>query len=177
MTVLDYQGNKKFEYWHPGIFYGMHCFDFDRDGEKEIILCGVNNRIGWRPVLSILDPARVYGQAMPYIAKKEIEKAKEEWYIVFPNIKKKLPEGIRWESFLSWVSYVRVLSEEDKITLWVVDGRNYDLTLDFKFSSIYFSLGGFLDWKKARYFPYDINKEDEDTWKNIEVYKEGIMVR
>jgi len=155
----------------------MRCFDFDRDGEKEIILCGVNNRIGWRPVLSILDPNRVYGQAMPYIAKKEIEKAKEEWYVVFPNIKKKLPDGIRWESFLSWVSGVQILSEEDKITAWLVDGRNYDLTLNFEFNSVYFNLGGFLDWKKARFFPYDIAKEDEDCWKNIEVWKEGVRVR
>jgi len=177
LAVLDYKGKKLYEYWHPGIFYGMQCFDFDRDGEKEIILCGVNNRIDWRPVLSILDPARVYGQAMPYIAKKEIEKAKEEWYIVFPNIKKKLPEGIRWESFLSWVTNVQVLSEEDKITAGVIDGRNYDLTLNLNYNSVYFNLGGYLDWKKARFFPYDITKEDEDTWKNIEVYKEGVRIR
>ena len=59
----------------------------------------------------------------------------------------------------------------------VFDGRNYDLTLNLNYNSVYFNLGGYLDWKKARFFPYDITKEDEDTWKNIEVYKEGVRIR
>jgi len=177
VAVLDYNGKKLYEYWHPGIFYGMRCFDLDGDGKKEIILCGINNRMGWRPVLSILDSKGIYGQAMPYIAEKKIEKAMEKWYVVFPDIKKKLPDGLRWESFLSWVTDVRVLSRENKITAWVIDGRNYDLTMNFEFSSIYFNFGGFLDWKKARYFPFDVVKEDEENWKNIEVYKEGVRIR
>ena len=177
VVVLDCNGEKLHEYWHPGIFYHMRCLDFDGDGKMEIVLCGVNNRIGWRPVLSILDSKRIYGQAMPYIAQKGIEHAKERWYLVFPNIKKELPDGVRWESFLSWVTDIRVLSKEDKITAWVVDGRNYDLTSNFVYSSVYLNLGGFLEWKKNRQFPYDIIKEDEENWKNIEVWKEGIKIR
>jgi hypothetical protein len=72
---------------------------------------------------------------------------------------------------------IRVLSKEDKITAWVVDGRNYDLTSNFAYSSVYLNLGGFLEWKKNRQFPYDIIKEDEENWKNIEVWKEGIKIR
>ncbi len=178
LAILDKKGNKLSEYWHPGVFNCLYCLDFDNDGEKEIILGGGNNRIGWRPVISILEPKRVFGQAMPYNAAKEIEKAKEEWYIVFPHIKKSLPDESEWVHFLSWVYHIRLFTEDDEVQVNLEDGRNYFLRLNFELKNIYFNyFSGFLGWKEKRNFPYDLTEEDEENWKNIEVWKEGVKIR
>ncbi len=177
LAILDKKGNKLSEYWHPGTFNCLHCSDFDNDGEKEIILGGGNNRIGWRPIISILEPKRVFGQAMPYNAAKEIEKAKEEWYIVFPNIKKSIPDESKWVHFLSWVYHIRLFTEDDELQANLADGRNYFLTLNFELKNSYFNLSGFLGWKEKRNFPYDLTEEDEENWKNIEVWKAGVRIR
>ena len=177
IAILDYRGHQLSEYWHPGIFYCMYCFDIDKDGEKEIVLGGINNRIDWRPVISVLDPKKIFGQAMPYIAIKNIERAKEKWYVIFPHIKKELPDESKWEFCLSWVFDIRVFSEENKIAAVVRDARTYDLGLDFEFKSIYFNFSNFLEWKNSFQFPYDITKDDEKNWKNIEVWKEGVRIR
>jgi len=177
IAILDYRGHQLSEYWHPGIFYCMYCFDIDKDGEKEIVLGGINNRIDWRPIISVLDPKKIFGQAMPYIAIKNIERAKEKWYVIFPHIKKELPDESKWEFCLSWVSDIRVFSEENKIAAVVRDARTYDLGLDFEFKSIYFNFSNFLEWKNSFQFSYDITKDDEKNWKNVEVYKEGVRIR
>lgn len=176
VVVLDDKGNKLSEYWHPGVIECIYCLDFDGDGGKEIILGGINNRIGWKPVISILDPKKASGQAIPYIALKKIEKAKEKWYIVFPHIKKRLPDESKWETFLSSVRKVKVFSRENRIDVELADWRLYFLKLNFEFNSVYLSKG-FLNYKKDFPFPYDITEEDEENWKNIEVYKEGVRIR
>lgn len=174
---MDEKGNKLSEYWHPGVFNFLHCSDFDDDGKKEIILGGGNNRIGWRPVISILEPKRVFGQAMPYNAAKEIEKAKEEWYIVFPHIKKSLPDESEWVHFLSWVHNIRLFTEDDELQVGLKDSRIYFLRLNFELKNIYFYRSGFLGWEEKWKFPYDLTEEDEENWKNIEVWKEGVRIR
>lgn len=177
VAELDYKGNKISEYWHPGRLNCLYCLDFDNDGEKEVILGGINNRMDWRPVISVLDPDRVFGQAMPYLATKKIEKAKEKWYIVFPNIKKSLPDGAKWESFLSSVSGCQIRAKENRIDANLTDGRIYFLKRKMEYDYAYLYSSGFSSWKKGFSFPYDITKEDEENWKNIEVWKEGVKVR
>ena len=177
LAVLDEKGNKLSEYWHPGVLNCLYCLDFDNDGKKEIILGGGNNRLGWRPVVSILDPKRVFGQAMPYNAAKEIEKAKEEWYIVFPHIKKNLPDGSDWVHFLSWVSRIRMFTEEDEVEVNLEDCRNYFLRLNFELKKIYLVPYSFPRWKEQYHFPYDLTEEDKKNWENIEVWKEGVRIR
>ncbi len=177
VAILDKKGNKLSEYWHPGVFNCLYCLDFDNDEKKEIILGGGNNRMGWRPVVSILEPKRMFGQAIPYNAAKEIEKAKEEWYIVFPHIKKSLPDESKWVHSLSWVYHIRSFTEDDEVQVNLQDGRNYFLRLNFEVKNIYFYPSGFLGWKEKWKFPYDLTEEDEENWKNIEVWKEGIRIR
>ena len=109
--------------------------------------------------------------------KSEIEKAKEEWYIVFPHIKKSLPDESKWVHFLSWVYHIRLFTEDDELQASLVDARNYFLTLNFELKNIYFNLPGFLGWKEKWKFPYDLTEEDKENWKKIEVWKEGVRVR
>lgn len=177
LAVLDQKGNKLSEYWHPGVMECLNCSDFDKDGEKEIILGGINNRMGWRPVLSVLSPKRVFGQAMPYLATKKLKKAKEKWYVVFPHIKKRLPDESEWEFFLPWVDDFEIFSDQNRIDIFLTDGRIYNLTLDFEFKYFYFQPTSFLAWKEARLFPYDLTEEDSLNWKNVEVWKEGVKIR
>jgi hypothetical protein len=176
-VVLDYKGNKTSEYWHPGIMSYLQCLDFDKDGQKEIILGGINNRVSWRPVLAVLSPKRISGQAMPYISTKKIEKAKEKWYIVFPHLIKRLPDESKWEYFLSSVNDFEIFTNKNEVDIFIIDGRTYYLTLDFKFGYVYFNYKGYLWWKGDMRFPTDPTEEDEENWKNIEVYKEGVRIR
>jgi len=177
LAVLDYKGNKISEYWHPGIMDCLYCLDFDNDGEKEIILGGINNRMDWCPVISVLNSKRTFGQAMPYLAVKQIEKAKEEWYIVLPHIKKSIPDESKWESLLPAVDNMEILSEENRIDVYVTDGRLYSLTSNFKLNYYYLQLVHFLQWKHDRQFAYELTREDSASWGNIEVWKDGVKIR
>jgi signal transduction histidine kinase len=177
LAILDEKGNRKLEYWHPGIMECLFCMDFDNDGEKEIILGGINNRIGWRPVISVLNSEKVFGQAMPYIAIKKLERAQEKWYIVFPHIKKRLPNESEWEKLLPAVNGMQILSKENRMDVYVNDGRMYSLELNFGLRYIYLHLGGYQKWKVDRQFSADLTKEDSLSWENIEVWKDGLKIK
>lgn len=176
LAVLDCKGDKISEYWHPGGISCLYCLDLDNDGEKEIILGGINNRMDWRPVVSILHPQKTFGQAMPYLAERNIARATEKWYLLIPHIKKNLPHGLEWEQFLTWVNSMEFFSGDEKMDVLVIDGRAYHLNANFESDYYYFHLNGFLAWKPVG-LPSDLTKEDSVNWKNIEVWKDGIKVR
>ncbi|MCJ7458364.1 MAG: ATP-binding protein [candidate division Zixibacteria bacterium] len=177
LVILDRNGIKKAEYWHPGAINCLYCTDFDGDGKKEIILGGTNNRMGWCAIVSVLASDRVSGQAMPYTARKEIEKAKEKWYVIFPNIKKRLPDQSHWESYITGVDDIGIYSKDDKIIANLGDGRAYHLSLDFGFNYVYPAPGYFERWAQVNAFPYKLTAEDSANWKNIEVWREGVRIR
>jgi hypothetical protein len=177
VAILDERANKLSEYWHPGIFTYLGLVDFNSDGVKEIILGGGNNALDCRPVISVLDPSRVFGQAMPYTAKGDIERAKEEWYVVFPHVKRHLPGDFKWQDFLSWVHKIQFFGEEGEVDVELQDSRRYFMTSDFTVNHIHFSPSSYRAWKERRRFPYDVTQVDEDSWKSIEVWKEGARLR
>lgn len=177
LAVLDHKGNKISEYWHPGRINCLYCLDFDGDGKKEIILGGTNNRMGWRGFISVLDPEKVSGQAMPYIARKQIERAKEKWYVIFPHIKKKIPVESKWELYISGVGDIAIFSNSNEITAQLGDGRAYHLSLSFEFGFVYPAVGHFEKWANDNTFPYNLTGEDTTYWGNIEVWKDGVRIR
>lgn len=177
LALLDYKGNVIAEYWHPGRMNCVYCLDLDGDGKKEIILGGTNNRMGWRSIISVLDPGRISGQAMPYSAQKKIEQAKEKWYAIFPHIKERIPDESKWEFYKSAVDNMDVTLEDNKLCAVLNDGRTYYLSSNFEFNSEYFMPSRFQSWAQENTFPYELKEKDEENWKNIEVWKDGDRIR
>jgi signal transduction histidine kinase len=177
IAILDSEGKQLSEYWHPGIFGFMDCLDIDNNGEMEIILGGINNRMDWSPVVCVLDPKRASGKAMPYRASNDIIKAKEKCYVIFPHVKKILPEDYKWKDFLSGISNIQVFTTEDEIRINLQDTRNYFLSLNFEFIKYYFNLSYYLSWKERINFLFELTDHDTTNWKNIKVWKDGIRIR
>ncbi len=177
LAILDRKGVKKAEYWHPGGINCLYCTDFDGDGKKEIILGGSNNRMGWRAFMSVLAPDSVSGQAMPYVARKNMKKARERWYVVFPKIKKRIPDESKWEFYIMGVDDIGIFSKDNKIVANLGDGRAYHMSSNFEFKSFYPAPGHFEKWAQANAFPYKLIAEDSTNWGNIEVWKEGVRIR
>ena len=177
LAILDDKGNKISEYWHPGGINCLYYVDVDGDGKREIVIGGTNNRMGWCPFISVLDPEKVSGQAMPYIAKQDIKKAQEKSYVILPHIKNKLANESRWEFYISGVYDIAIFSKDNEITAGIDDGRAYHLTSNFEFNYVYPAPGSFEKWAQLKAFPYNLTAEDSANWKNIEVWREGVRIR
>jgi len=88
LVLFDKSGQILGNYWHPGNIYDIEVIDIDKDGINEIICGGVNN--DWNsynsyyvPVISVLNPARMDGQATPWLG--DYPPASEKQYIVLPK--------------------------------------------------------------------------------------------
>lgn len=114
VTLLDFQGQKKGEYWHSGYLTDYEFIDLDDDNQYEIILAGGNNE--WNtPVCLVLDPARMNGasaqQDQEYIL-QGMEKGRELYYLRFPR-----NEVGSLSAFNNSFCQVSLLAEENKIVL------------------------------------------------------------
>jgi|GEM_PF-3494824 len=102
LILFDTRGNIIGNYWHPGNIFDIEVLDVDNDGHKEIIGGGVNNdweayKSNYRPVIFVLDPANMNGQAPPFLG--SAPKAKEKQYIILPQstiLKKSCPVMQIW---------------------------------------------------------------------------------
>lgn len=61
VSRIDNNGEIIGEYWHYGHLWGIHEIDLYNDGKKELLLCGQNDDLK-KPVLAIIDPARLKGK-------------------------------------------------------------------------------------------------------------------
>jgi hypothetical protein len=85
------------EYWHSGHVKIFVSRDFDGDGNKEILLGGVNNGYNLASV-AVIDPRRLQGHspAPPAYAPIGIADGSERYYILFPRTDlKKFAGGLR----------------------------------------------------------------------------------
>ena len=97
VVVLDCNGHKQREYWHSGF---LNLFDTPKDyfgkGSQQVILWGLNNRVGWSPVFTVIGYDHLAGQSLPYLD-SNMEKAREDIYYVFghPWVDGNVPEAQR----------------------------------------------------------------------------------
>jgi hypothetical protein len=83
VMILDGNGKKLKEYWHAGQIASLNELrDFDEDGKLEFVFYGENNRMGWSPVIIVMEYDDFIGQSMPYVDLL-FEHAKEERYYLF----------------------------------------------------------------------------------------------
>ena len=88
LMLFDHNGSILGNYWHPGNIYDIEVIDIDNDGIKEIVCGGVNNDWSsydsyYRPVIFVLNPARMDGQATPWLGC--YPHASEKHYIILPK--------------------------------------------------------------------------------------------
>jgi hypothetical protein len=83
VMVLDGNGNKLKEYWHAGQLTSLNELkDYDGDGNLDFVFYGENNRMGWSPVIIMMNYNEIRGQSLPYVDSL-FEHASEERYYVF----------------------------------------------------------------------------------------------
>jgi signal transduction histidine kinase len=177
LAMLDHKGNVIGEYWHPGIIFYSSYADLDSDGRKKLICAGINNRLDWRPIIFILNLKELTGkiQGPPYTIFSDIKPAKENKYVVLPQIK-----NIDW----TWVevspkgAVQGMTIEPEDIYLVLFDGRHYSLSKNLEYRSCEFRVAKFLLWRQEINFPFEIDlKSDSLNWKNFEVYEKGVKVK
>ncbi len=90
VAVLDTNGNLVGEYWHPGHLYHMDQADLLGNGERDLLLTGVNNG-NHQATLVILDPRSISGPVTPAemrdqrFALLNMPAAKEKAVVLFPR--------------------------------------------------------------------------------------------
>jgi hypothetical protein len=87
VVLLDADGRLKGEYWNTGYIMDANAGDIDLDGQKELILSGVNNEYA-RGCLAVFKPGQLQGQS-PQMSEEfrssQLGPGKEAAYIVFPR--------------------------------------------------------------------------------------------
>lgn len=119
LILFDEKGAIKGQYWHPGNIYCIELLDINNDGKTEIIGGGVNNDIminGSRyfPVIFVLDPHRIYGQATPWLGNKNVNRAQEKKYLILPQ-SELMPEN----------SAVTQIWEEDELLVALLNDYSF----------------------------------------------------
>jgi hypothetical protein len=87
VVLLDAAGRTKGEYWNAGYIMDANAGDIDLDGQKELILAGVNNEYA-RGCLAVFKPGRLHGQS-PQVSDEfrssQLDDGAQSAYIVFPR--------------------------------------------------------------------------------------------
>ncbi|MCJ7582913.1 MAG: VCBS repeat-containing protein [Candidatus Aminicenantes bacterium] len=87
LCILDHNGQKMGEYWNSGMLQDFVFFDLNGDGEKELIVSGMNNEYR-KGCLVVFDPSNINGgsyQEEEYTKSEKLEKGTEKYYILFPQ--------------------------------------------------------------------------------------------
>lgn len=150
LLLFDANGAIKKEYWHPGYIFDVKIADIESDGYKEIIGGGTNNDLGHIPVIFVLNPQIMKGQAPPYCG--NFPHASEKYY-------KKIPlSEVRKEG----CSVKEISFDGDRLVASTEDGRF------FYYDSNMNSLGaGYSDWYIQQ---MEKIKEEEEKIKEKEFY-------
>ena len=180
IAVLDHKGRLKSEYWHPGHARPFIYKDIDDDGLLELLCGGVNNRLQFSAVVFILDGDNIKGQSPPY-TDGNLPKASEQVYVKIPYIK-----GIGGENQkFSLVHEITYMGKENGTDMYrVVVNDMYGISRDYMFDGN-LSLKWFVHnahniWQKLKeegIIDYGLTPEVIESWKEIEVWKDGVKVR
>ncbi len=182
-ALLNKEGEVQSNYWHSGVVNLLFCDDIDNDDTLEVVLRGVNNSLKYSAVLIMLDYKTIRGQSPPY-GDEVLPKAQEKVYIKFPFIK-----GWGGENGLfSVLGGFGFMGREDGFDVYkaavhdhrgiirhywldeeLMNVKRITLTPDTRFALRKLKQEGILD--------YDITPEVIESWKQIEVWKNGVKIR
>ncbi|ACR80185.1 hypothetical protein [Kosmotoga sp.] len=85
VTCLTRRGELKAELWHPGSFNSMEFFDYNADGDTELLLTGYNIPLNAADVI-IMPTKNFYAQTPPGSG-RYFEERKGIYYDYFPGVK------------------------------------------------------------------------------------------
>lgn len=87
LVVLDGEGIVRHEYWNAGYLTDFALQDLDNDGEKELILTGINNEYG-KGCLLVFNPEKISGMSPqisePYCC-RELSQGSQIAYVLLPR--------------------------------------------------------------------------------------------
>jgi signal transduction histidine kinase len=183
IAVLDSRGQMQSSYWHSGAVIVRVCDDIDNDGFPEIVIGGVNNSLNYSAVLGILDYRTIRGQSPPY-SDHVLPKAQERTYIKFPFVKGLGGENNKFSKVRKF-EFAGKEEGQDVYKVLVVDHREVERV--FWLNATLNSVLRIVVSPKSRYLweqlkeegilDYDITAEVIESWKQIEVWKNGIKVK
>jgi signal transduction histidine kinase len=183
IALLDRKGLLQASYWHSGAIGFLLCEDVDDDEIQEIVFGGVNNRLQYSAVLGILAHDHNWGQSPPY-RDTILAKAKETIYVKFPFVRGLGGKNDRYSNVIAFM-YAGRENGSDVYHVTVIDEpgfqREYHLDEglthvkdvvvhpDYRFAWERMKREGMVD--------YDLSPEVIESWKEIEVWKNGVKVK
>ena len=183
IALLDSNGQLQTSYWHSGSASFLLCEDVDDDGIPEIVFGGVNNRLQYSAVLGVLEHGQTWGQSPPY-RDTVLTKAKEKIYVKFPFIRGLGGENDRYSSVEAFM-YAGRENGSDVYHVTVGDPRGFrrEYHLDKELTHVKRLIihpdYRFL-WEKLKregLLDYDLSPEVIESWKQIEVWKNGVKIK
>jgi len=183
IALLDRRGQVQSSYWHSGALNFLVCEDFDDDGIKDIVFGGVNNRLNYSAVLGVLDFRDASGQSPPY-RDTVLAKAKEKIYVKFPFIRELGGVNDMYSNVVAFI-YAGKRNESDVYHITVHDDpgfqREYhldqglshvkDLIVHPRYRLVWETM------KREGVVHYDLSTEVLESWREIEVWKNGVKVK
>ena len=104
ISVLDGEGHLIGEYWNAGYVFELTTVDVDGDGGEEVAFVGVNNDLGWRPILGVIEAHTPGGISPgPSAFPATLRAGQELLYIAFPHTALTQATGVG-----SWAVALRV---------------------------------------------------------------------
>lgn len=95
LAILSADGNVLSEFWNSGTLSDMAFVDLERDGNKEILVSGLNNEYN-KGCLVVFDASRISGcspQSVERYISPELPVGTERFYILFPRTDVDLSES------------------------------------------------------------------------------------
>ena len=182
IAVLDSKGQLQTSYWHSGSAGFLLCEDVVDDGILEIVFGGVNNRLQYSAVLGVLDHREAWGQSPPY-RDTVLTKAKEKIYIKFPFVRELGGQNDMYSNVVGFM-YAGSQDGSDVYHVTVADPgfqREYhldeglthvkDVVVHPKYRFVWEKM------KREGMVDYDLSPEVLESWKEIEVWKNGVKVK
>jgi signal transduction histidine kinase len=183
IAVLDIRGNQRWSYWHSGSVAVLLCEDMNNDTIPEIVFGGVNNRLDYSAVLGILDYRTIDGQSPPY-AESALPKGHEKTYIKFPFVRGLGGKNLQFSNVVQFL-YTGKEQGSNVYLFRVVDdpGLEREFYLDSTLTEVLriivppASIHLWQQLKKEGIVDYDLTPDVIESWKQIEVWKNGIKVK
>jgi signal transduction histidine kinase len=183
IAVFNKEGQMKNSYWHSGTIRILLCEDIDGDSIPEIVFGGLNNKLQYSAVIGVLDYKTIHGQSPPY-KDKVLPKAQEKVYIKFPFVKGWGGENELYSSANVFMN----MGKENGVDVYRADIHDHqgfvreyylDESLAYVRSIVIHPDSRFI-WQNLRkegILDYDITPEVIESWKKIEVWKNGVKVK
>jgi len=184
IAILDEHGQMISSYWHCGIVFVLSCVDINNDDVPEILFGGTNNRLTFSAVVGILDYKTTHGQSPPY-NDPVLPRAQERAYIKFPFVKELGGENRKSPSVREFSYTGKEYGREVYRAIIVDDYRGFyrEFWLDASLTNVLRivvppdSKYLWMKLKKEGIVDYDLTPEVIESWKEIEVWKNGKKVK